>query len=298
MRRLQMGMWHELNRESWERYRTDALNGLEICLYENEARLAELQTFCEERGLRFGVHGPILNGRDGYKLPRLNSPDASERREAMKQVESEAELASRYGADYVLYHYPFYPIFQPPIRKPFAKLPDASVRYGYDRLPRAAFRDISERLFYELAELQRRRKQRILLEHDFFGDYEDIVVDMFARHPDIRLVVDTARLDVTKRAFGGFDPYEWLDKLAPSVYLVHYSNVRYEGDTFKHHLPVREAHDEDDDCGDAYRYLRYLAERNNGFHITFEHNPELVRRDELAAIYARAADACGIPANR
>ncbi|RKN85574.1 sugar phosphate isomerase/epimerase [Paenibacillus ginsengarvi] len=289
-------MWHELNEERWEKYGMGALNGLEISQFSGKAQLEKLQSFCAARGLKYGVHGPILGSR-GYKLPRLNSPDPAEWREAMRQVEEETELASRYGADYLLYHYPFFPIFEPPIRKLYAKMPDSSSRYGYGALTRSAFRDISERLFHELGQLQHRYKQRILLEHDFFGDYEDVFIEMFLRHPDIRLVVDTARVDLTHRAFHGFDPYVWLDRLAPSVYLVHYSNLRYEGDTFTHHLPVREAHDEDESCGDAYRYLQYLAQRNSEFHVTFEHNPDLVELRELETIYRRAADACGMAMN-
>lgn len=294
MRRLQLGMWYQFDADRWERYSLDVLNGVEICHYPDTAGLETVRSFCGRNGGAFGVHGPILGNR-GYKLPLLNSPDASERVEAMKQVEEETELASRFGADYILFHYPFYPVFQPPIRKQYPRLPDPSIRYGYDRLPRAEFRDVSERLFHELAELQHRYKQRILLEHDFFGDYEDIFIEMFLKHPEIGLVADTARLDIAKRAFDGFDPYEWIDRLASCVYLVHYSNVRYAEDTFVHHLPVREAHDGDDTHGDAYSYLRYLAERSSSFHLTFEHNPDLVEMDELSAIYRRAAAVCGIP---
>lgn len=294
MRRLQLGMWNGFERDKWERYHHDALNGIEICHYPDTAALEEVCSFCAQNGGRFGIHSPVLGGR-GYGLPSLNSPDAAERREALKRVGEEAELASKYGADYVLFHYPFLPVFQPPLAESFARLPGASARYAYDLLPRARFRDVSERLFHELGELQHRHKLRILLEHDFFGEYEDIFTEMFLRHPDVRLVVDTARLDITKRAFRGFDPYVWLDRLAPSVYLVHYSNVRYGDGTFTHHLPVREVHDGDDRHGDAYSYLAYLAERNSSFHLTFEHNPDLVEPDELAAIYRRAAAACGIP---
>lgn len=293
MRRLQLGMWQQWSRHKWEQYSLDILNGLEICHYPDRSALEAVRTFCDAHHIGFGVHGPILGDR-GYKLPRLNSPDASERREAMRQVAEEAELASQCGADYILFHYPFLPVFQPPIRSLFPKMPDPSARYGYDRLSRQTFRDVSERLFHELGELQHRLKQRILLEHDFFGDYEDICIDMFVQHPDIQLVVDTARLDITKRAFDGFDPYAWLDKLAPTVYLVHYSNVRYEGDTFTHHLPERHMklrialRQESQIVGRVAAVAVFVAS------IPYEHNPDLVGRSELADIYRRAADVCGI----
>ncbi|MEF3307643.1 sugar phosphate isomerase/epimerase [Paenibacillus sp. GYB004] len=293
MRRLQMGMWDKLEPVKWQQVQLDMLNGLEICRYADEKSLREVQLFCERSGIRYGVHGPIL-GDNGYDLPLLNAPDAEERREAMREVEAQTGIASRYGADYILFHYPYLPVFQPPIRKLYRRLPGERQRYASDRLPRAEFRDISERMFHELAELQHRYKQRILLEHDFFGEYEDIFTDMFLQFREIGLVVDTARLDITRRSFYNFDPYAWIDRLASCVYLVHYSNVRYEEDTFKHHLPVRESDGGDDGCGDAYLYLCHLAERNSAFHLTFEHNHTVVGTDELRDIYRRAAQVCGI----
>jgi len=297
MRRLQMGMWHAFSESMWKTYGMGELNGLEICAYESEESLGALRAFCDRERIAFGIHGPIL-GHDGYKLPRLSDPDPEERDRALQRIKREAELASRYGADYILFHYPYYPVFPSTIRKLYPQMPRPDMRYDDGRMPEVLFRDVSERLFHELAQLQHRLGQRIVLEHDYFGAYEDIFVEMFRAYPEIGLVVDTARLDVNRRAFDGFDPYAWLDKLAPSVYLVHYGHVRYDGDSFTHHLPVQGAHDGDESYGDALEYLRFLARRNDAFHITFEHDPERVSREELRAIYRRTADLCGIDASR
>ncbi|GAA3401832.1 hypothetical protein GCM10020370_11540 [Paenibacillus hodogayensis] len=293
MRRLQLGMWHQCDPARWERYSLGMLNGLEISGYQDEAELEKARTFCDRHGLQFGVHGPILSGR-GYELPLLLSPDAAERGEALRRVEAETELASRYGADYILFHYPYLPVFQPPLRRRFARMPDAAARYGYDRLPIDRFRSLSERLFAELEQLQRRYDQRIVLEHDFFGDYGDWVAEAFENHPSIGLVVDTARLDIAAKAFHDFDPFAWLERTASSVYVVHYSNVHYADETFVHHLPVRKGQDGDATYGEAYAYLAFVAARNSRFHLTFEHDADRVGTDELAEIYRRAAAVCGL----
>lgn len=115
-------------------------------------------------------------------------------------------------------------------------------------------------------------------------------MESFHAYPDIGFVLDTARLDIARRTFHGFDPYRFLDQMASRVYLVHYSNVYYEKDKFTHHLPVLPEHDFDENYGDAYDYLRYVAARNSQFHVTFEHHADSISRQQLQELYHRTAD--------
>ncbi|SCW60938.1 Sugar phosphate isomerase/epimerase [Paenibacillus tianmuensis] len=210
-----------------------------------------------------------------------------EREEALRCVEREVRTAAEYGADYILFHYPFVPIFPLETKHVYSNMPKPGERYEADQIDAALFRDISLRLFNALCELQHRYGQHIVLEHDFWGEHEKLLTMMFREHPEIGLVVDTSRLDVSARAFHTVEPMRWLEDIAPYVYLVHYSNVRYEEDRFIHHLPVLPEHDEDDRFGDAYTYLAYLAQRNERFHVTFEHHASLIDRDLLLELYAR-----------
>ncbi|WP_245640175.1 sugar phosphate isomerase/epimerase family protein [Paenibacillus dakarensis] len=292
MRRLQIGMWHQFSLDHWNEVTGEYIRGMELSQYQSKEAIKEAKKFCKSYDLKFGVHGPILNSY-GYRLPKLNSPNPLEYAEALKQIETEVKLAAECGADYILFHYPWYPTFQPPFT-PYPRLPDPLSRYESDQLSKAEFEDISERLFERLSEIQQQYRQRIVLEHDFFGDNEDVFTRAFLNHPDIQLVVDTARLDIAKRAFKGFDPYRFLGRLASQVYLVHYSNVVYEGNAFKHHLPVLPEQDEDERYGDSYAYLKYLAERNQDFHVTFEHDHRLIRKDQLHDEYRRVAELLGI----
>ncbi|MFC7679670.1 sugar phosphate isomerase/epimerase [Paenibacillus sp. GCM10028914] len=292
MRRLQVGMWEQFTLNQWNDKSNDLIRGMEISQFQSIEAIEAVSLFCKDRDMKFGVHGPILNTY-GYKLPKVNSPDPLEYAEALKQITTEVKLAADFGADYILFHYPFFPTFQQPFT-PYPRLPDPLSRYEFDQLNKTEFKDISERLFESLSEIQQKYRQRIVLEHDFFGDYEDVFIQAFLQHPDIQLVIDTARLDITKRAFSNFDPYRFLDALSQQVYLVHYSNVLYTGNAFTHHLPVQPEHDEDTNYGDSYSYLKYLSERNHTFHVTFEHNHRLIPKDQLVEEYSRVARLLGL----
>ncbi|ACX66551.1 sugar phosphate isomerase/epimerase family protein [Paenibacillus sp. Y412MC10] len=286
-RRLQIGMWDQFTEERWERLADKHISGMEICSFPNREALVEVSDFCRNRRIAFGVHAPILR-EAGYRLPQVNAPEPEVFRKALEQISAEVRLASSIGADYMLFHYPFYPIFQEPFT-PYPRLPSPEERYSYNQLGKERFREMSKRLFEFLCELQLRYGQRIVLEHDFFGDYGDVLIDSFYAYPDIGFVLDTARLDIARRAFQGFDPYPFLDRMASRIYLVHYSNVWYEKDKFTHHLPVLPEHDHDSNYGEAYAYLQYVAARNSRFHVTFEHNASLITRQQLQQIYDQTA---------
>jgi sugar phosphate isomerase/epimerase len=288
MRRLQMGMWRKFDEQHWQNYSSELISGLEISLYDDYAALRELKQQCERRGLTFGVHGPIFN-HQGYTLPKVTSMHREEREQAFASIEKEVEAAAEIGADYLLFHYPFLPLFPQSPFKHFDKLPSPNMRYDSYQIKREEFRAYSEEMFRRLASLQVRYGQRIVLEHDFFGDYGDIFIEMFQKFPEIMLVVDTGRLDLSARITEGFNPYPWLESIAPHVYLVHYSNVFYEHSTFTHHLPVIPDHDHDANYGDAHAYLAFLAKRNDKFHVTFEHQAHWVSRHTLQKLYRRTA---------
>ncbi|MCP3774974.1 TIM barrel protein [Paenibacillus sp. MZ04-78.2] len=259
-RRLQMGMWNAFSEEKMERFGSDAISGIEICQYRDNESLLYTTKVCKEKGLSFGIHTPVFGGQP-YRLPRITSTDREEREEALRCVEREVRTAAEYGADYILFHYPFVPIFPLETKHDYSNMPKPGERYEADQIDAALFTDISLQLFDALCELQNRYGQRIVLEHDFWGEHEKLLTMMFREHPEIGLVVDTSRLDISARAFHTIEPMRWLEDIAPYVYLVHYSNVRYEEDRFIHHLPVLPEHDEDDRFGDAYTYLAYLAQR-------------------------------------
>jgi sugar phosphate isomerase/epimerase len=289
MRRLQIGMWGQFSLDRWNEIATKRIKGIEISSFPDRDSLREVSRFCQENDLSYGVHGPILN-TNGFCLPRLNSPNQEEFKEALWQIEGEACLAAEFGADYILFHYPFLPIFQEPLKQRYPRLPDRNSRYEYAQISKHEFREISKKLFHTICELQEKGSSKILLEHDFFGDYGEVVVDVFHEFPDVGLVVDTARVDIAYRAFYDFEPYEWLTALASQVYLVHFSNVRYEKDHFVHHLPALPEQDDDDNFGEAFQYLKFLADKNKDFHVTFEHNSDLVSKEQLSLMYDRVAD--------
>ena len=233
--------------------------------------------------MAFGIHTPVL--QESYSLPELAGQSRTDRDAAFHRIEKEAAIASKYGADYLLFHFPFPPIF--------AREKNNEYWTGYPTdYPYLKSEEVNPELFWEnsvsvferLCEIQREIGQKFVLEYDFFGDFEDIFVALFAKFPELQLVIDTQRIDMHKRTFLNFDPYKWLARIADYVYLAHYSNISYNH-PFKRHLPVLKEQCEEEEFGDSYQYLKYLAQRNDQFHVTFEHNPALVSLEELHLCY-------------
>ncbi|WP_409346880.1 sugar phosphate isomerase/epimerase family protein [Paenibacillus sp. MBLB4367] len=292
-RRLQIGMWGSFDASAWERFALGGINGLELCQMRDEAELRSAVRFCGDRGVAFGLHAPGIR-RDAYVLPKLTSSDAEERGAAIGHAEEQVELAREQGADYVLLHFPF-PAFCPEKRSEALSwiFPIPGI---YDRSPfsERTFMEIGRRVFESLAELQLRYKQRIVLEYDFFGEYENKFIELFREFPSVEAVLDTQRLDLHARAFPGFDPYGLIDAMAPYTYLVHYSNIQYEEHGMKRHLPVLSEQEGDVRFGDAIAYLKRLHQGNRRFHLLFEHQASLVAAEELASCYGTAAQIIGL----
>lgn len=279
---MQIGMWNEFDPAFWQKYASDSITGIEISQYKNKEDLSALLAFCQSKGLTFGIHAPILSNR---WYPKVISPLRAEWEAGMEQIREEARQAAQLGADYLLYHYPYPPLMASEQDSNFWSKPDFDHYESADMDPNQ-LRETSVRLFEQLCSIQKEYNQRIVLEYDFFGDFGDLFVEMFQAYSEIQLVVDVQRLEVHKRAFPGFDPYKWLDAVAPYVYLVHYSNNHFEeGKWGRRHLPVLPNQIDDPEYGDAYQYLQFLAERNDRFHVTFEHNPTCVTRQQLDSCY-------------
>ncbi|MGV3488499.1 MAG: TIM barrel protein [Tuberibacillus sp.] len=288
MRRLQMGMWHAFNKKDWALYSTPEMTGLEISQYESENKIKEINEFCAQNGLAFGIHTPVL--QELYSLPQLAGEALADRDAAFKRIEREASIASKYGADYLLFHFPFPPIFASEKNDEYWK--GYPTDYPYlksEDMDREAFLKNSIEAFERLCEIQHHSGQKIVLEYDFFGDFEDVFVELFTRFPELELVIDTQRIDMHKRTFQNFEPYKWLDRIANNVYLTHYSNIKYS-DPFIRHLPVLKEQCEETEYGESYQYLAYLAQKNDRFHVTFEHNPTLVTPEELRQCYREVSD--------
>ncbi|WP_442600125.1 sugar phosphate isomerase/epimerase [Neobacillus sp. D3-1R] len=282
MRRLQMGMWHLFSEDQWNQYKSDKITGLEISQYQDISELEKASLFCNNNSLKFGIHTPVF-GND-KTLPEVTSLDKEVYQKAILSVEEQVKVSADYGADYLLLHYPFPPIYSTLVDRCYWDgAPDHayyySENYGEDH-----FKYISERLFEDLSVLQDKYQQKIVLEYDFFAEYKDVFSRMFEKYPQLQLVIDTQRMEHNKRTFPGFDPYKWLDQIYQYVYLVHYSNVRF-GEKHQRHLPVLPFHETDTNYGDSLSYLSYLSKKNDLFHVTFEHNPSVVSPEELEVCY-------------
>ncbi|MFP7298942.1 sugar phosphate isomerase/epimerase [Neobacillus niacini] len=277
MRRLQIGMWHRFDPSFWKKYSHTLITGLEVSQFTSKEDYILLSKFSSKQNLKIGIHAPIYSHQD---YPLLSSTDKHEREQAIVEIERQVADSSIVRPDYILFHYPFPPIFPKLKNNRLWEEPKDYAYFDYSDYTKEQLRDYSSCLFESLVNFQNKYNQRIVLEYDFFGEFQEVYVEMFKKYPEIGVVLDTQRLDYHKRAFPGFNPYSLIDEIHPSVYLVHYSNTYY-GNVMKRHLPVLPFHQENELYGDSISYLKYLAQKNKAFHLTFEHNPGLVTREEL-----------------
>ncbi|MFD2442851.1 sugar phosphate isomerase/epimerase [Bacillus sp. CGMCC 1.16607] len=290
MRRLQIGMWNNFSEEFWGKYSSDDIKGIEISQYPNKSELEQLVVFCQNKKIKFGIHTPVFG--DEKTLPEIISFNKNIYSEVLIKVEEQVKLAAEFGADYLLLHYPFPPIYETVVDRRYWTGPPEHAFYYNEDIKEEDFKIASERLFHDLSVLQRKYHQKIVLEYDFFGGFEDIFVNMFNKYRDLQLVIDTQRMEHHKRTFPNFDPYKWMDKIKDYVYLVHYSNV-YFGENVKRHLPVLPNQSDHPEYGDSYKYLKYLSDRNSFFHVTFEHNPSLISKKELDICFSSVKELIG-----
>ncbi|MBS4171760.1 sugar phosphate isomerase/epimerase [Bacillus sp. FJAT-49736] len=288
MRRLHIGMWHVLKEEEWNQFHFGMIHGLEASQYEKEEDWRTLKDFCQQNNISFGIHSPIYCNERAW-LPQVTSSDEQKRIEALSWIGQEVEFAAKYKADYILFHYPFPAILPKYVDYNYWPREVNFPTMKWNELSREEFVHWSEEVFKRLVELQVNYKQKIILEYDFFGEFEEEYLQMFEKYKEIQLVIDTQRLDVHKRAFPGFDPYSFLVKAAPYVYLVHHSTTIY-GENPKRHVPVVPGSIHNPNYGDAHLYLEFLSKYNQTFHIHFEHNPNLVTKEQLKECYELAID--------
>lgn len=289
-RRLQIGMWESFDLEKWNRWQIDRIAGMEISMFENVHSLVTTKEWCEENDISLGVHAPVLR-TETNELPRLTSRDKQEQAAAWAEAEKQIALAAHLQVDYVLFHYPYPSLFPSELQLPFHSLLRRFNDHEWEYVDGKEWREHTDRLFDQLCEWQSTFKLRIVLELDFFAQNGEVIVEAFARYPDLQLVFDTSRWDINRRATGmkKSDSDGLLKALAPYVYLVHYSNVRYRGLEYDNHLPDLPEYGDDPDYGDSFAYLQALALINDRFHVTFEHKADSITREQLLSIYERTA---------
>jgi sugar phosphate isomerase/epimerase len=186
MRRMQIGMWNNFDPAFWQAYGSESIKGIEISQYKSQEDLSALLAYSQSKGLTFGIHAPIFSNR---WYPKVISPVRFEREAGMEQIREEARLAAEFGADYLLYHYPFPPILSAECDSNFWPQPEFE-HYESAKMDPDQLRVTSIRLFEQLCSIQKEYKQRIVLEYDFFGDFGDLFVEMFQSYPEVGLVVD------------------------------------------------------------------------------------------------------------
>ncbi|MFU8649742.1 hypothetical protein ACNA06_20830 [Lysinibacillus sp. RSDA_15] len=285
MRRLQIGMWNGLDEKLWNNNSIKEVTGIEVSQNKDENHLQELSNFCKDMNLSFGIHTPVIKNNN---YPRFTSISNLDLKKSLEIAEKEVILASRYNAEYILFHFPY-----PPIMPSNVDVSQLKKLQSFEFYTSSFVEDFYQKgsyIFEKLCNIQRKYNQKIVLEYDFFGDYSDEYNKLFFKHKELSLVVDVQRLAIHHKLHPSFDPYQWLDDISPSVYLVHYSNIYFGKESFEEHIPVLTSQNVDNNFGDALNYIKFLNERNKKFHLTFEHRSDYVTKVELLDCYQTIID--------
>lgn len=281
-------MWNEFSMDSWNRWKAKEISGIEICGYKDLSSLEKVSEWCEDNEISLGIHSPVFSSKNN-DLPWLTSANQQIREAAWQDAEQQIRVAACTHADYLLFHYPYPSLLAADMAIPFPALLKKGTHEYISPQKKWEWQGITHRLFDQLAEWERLYNVRIVLELDFFAYGGEFLVEMLEEYPEVQLVLDTARWDIARRAFGLQDTDELLKALAPYVYLVHYSNVRYRGLEYDNHLPDLPEYDRDSAYGNSFAYLQTLATVNDWFHVTFEHKADSISREQLDSIYGRVA---------
>lgn len=283
--RIQFGMWKGLDVDNWKKYSSNLIKGIEISQIKNENELKLIKEFCTKNDLEYGFHTPVLIN---HEYPMFTSAIKS-RREYKSRVIEDLQLADKYGADYMLFHFPYPAIFPNNLNNNIyhqIMLYEEFEHYFSKNYSILEFQSITIDAIEFLIEVSKHFKTKIVLENEFIGDFEDVYVEAIGESNNIYLAIDTQRLDIYKKVSDHrFDPYTFIKNVGKKVYVVHYSNVHYEKLKFTTHIPALSEQGSGNSHGDAFCYLKYLLELNGHIHITLEHNPTLVPEDKLKTCY-------------
>ncbi|MBI4278022.1 MAG: TIM barrel protein [Armatimonadetes bacterium] len=265
------------------------LAGIETGNLPDRAAVERVRRFVRERGLRLGVHYPLQHqGDTTVRSPALTSPDEEERRAAFADVEAALREAEEVGADYLLLHFPHPAIISRAAPEPFHAIArHFGVRYT-DEYDPAQFVEVTLQVADQLAGLSARHGLPLVLENDIFDaafwrsrSFETL----FSAYPELGLCLDIPRLQVNAWISPGFDPWSFLERMAPSLVEVHLSSTQWRGDVVRRHVPALPEHSAAEGWVEVGPFLQRALAARPGCRILFEHNPTVVSAEDLARCY-------------
>lgn len=269
-------------------------HGVEISCLRSQKDADLAFSFARDCEMGAGVHFPLV--RDSHPAvglhPPLTSNDARERRAGFDAIARELEMADRYGARYLVVHYP-----KPAILKAGADWSDwrfVSDREAIDERATSLSQqeDLSYAAFETLTEIARGSGVRVVIEHDILcplhygtAGGQGLLFRLLKSHPSLGFCVDLGRLHLQEVIDSGFDAVKLLKRALTYVTNVHVWTVKAGTNKLGGHIPVHPDLRKEDGWGDIDGFLRTLSALDTGY-VMFEHRADLVTPERLDETYA------------
>lgn len=226
----------------------DDIDFIEIGEFPNESAFRAFLDLCKEKQMPFGVHSPLL--RNGSKYDLLEKV-SFEPIVARKKLESEAELLSRLGAEYILVHFPYF-------KGETTENVNEKIENGLKDLSRIQ-KEYGIPIVCE-PKLGMGRSAKGIQYLDSFP------IEKWEKY-NLKLCIDIGDYLIAT----GDEIVTYLEKWKDHIKVVHLHNVAYEGDRYIW-IPVHPSHE---DNGKQYKIEHILSflSKCKEINFIFEHTP-------------------------
>ncbi|WP_429848138.1 sugar phosphate isomerase/epimerase family protein [Brevibacillus panacihumi] len=226
----------------------DDIDVIEIGEFPNESAFRAFLDLCKEKQMPFGVHSPLLRNGSKYDLIEKVSFEPIA---ARKNLEREAALLSRLGAEYILVHFPYF--------------------------KGETTENVNEKIENGLKDLSRIQKEYgipIVCEPKLGMGRSAKGIQYLDSFPikkwekyNLKLCIDIGDYLIAT----GDEIVTYLEKWKDHIKVVHLHNVAYEGDRYIW-IPVHPSHE---DKGKQYKIAHILSflSKCKEINFIFEHTP-------------------------
>lgn len=236
------------NPEQYHELFWEDIDFIEIGEFPSESAFHAFLDLCREKQTPFGVHSPLLRNGSKYDLLEKVSFDPLV---ARKQVEEEAALLSRLGAEYMLVHFPYF------TGESTEKVTDL-IEEGLQELSRVQ-NEYAIPIICE-PKLGLRRSPKGIQHLDSFP------LEIWEKY-SLKLCIDIGDYLIAT----GEEIIKYVEKWKEHIKIVHLHNVAYQGDKYIW-IPVHPSHENN---GKQYKLapiLRFLSQCKE-VNFVFEHTP-------------------------
>lgn len=284
-----IGMHNNIDFKKFQRdYKSSDFTGIEFCNFASCEEIQEIAEFTKQNNIKVGIHFPLNRNSYKYRDPLLLSLDEHEREIAFEALLTEIRVAKSINAEYILIHFPKPMILDKRLNWEKCNFSIADQPIDEDEYPFDLFKKNAFELLCQLTQLSDESGIQIVLEIELFnkylykGEFLKALLDQFS---DIKICLDSARLNVQSKIDPNFDCMKFVKEMAPYTYLVHLSNIKVSEIIEQGHHPVLKRLDINSGWFDIDTFLSVISENNKDIKILYEHRSDIISDKELSECY-------------